>query len=172
MVKLWRLVCCVDSCNHSKLRLFPHFKSKLYTDFMSIYILFEQNSDISVGLAEFFIGKNTSVMVFNWSLVICSIQTWSYIIYSSCLLGSLINHFACWVVCVRNKLQQWWKKDLNKRLYILKKVLRCLGKKKDLNKRLYILKKVLRCLAKKKGSKQAVLYSQKGLEMFREKKRI
>ena len=32
---------------------------------MSIYILFEQNSDISVGLAEFFIGKNTSVMVFN-----------------------------------------------------------------------------------------------------------
>ena len=152
MVKLWRLVCCVDSCNHSKLRLFPHFKNKLYTDFMSIYMLFEQNSDIFVGLAEFFIGKNTSVMVFNWSLVICSIQTWSYIVYSSCLLGSLINHLACWVVCVRNKLQQWWKKDLNKRLYILKKVLRCLGKKKRF--------------------KQAVVYSQKGLEMFRGKKRI
>ena len=43
-------------------------------------------------------------------------------------------------------------------------------KKKDLNKRLYILKKVLRCLGGKKWFKQAVVYSQKGLEMFREKK--
>ena len=44
-------------------------------------------------------------------------------------------------------------------------------KEKNLNKRLYILKKVLRCLGKKKGFKQAVVYSQKGLEMVREKEK-
>ena len=67
------------------------------------------------------IGISISVIVLNQSVLTREYQ----IIYSNCILGSLIDKIACWIVCAWNKLQQWCKRVWNNRLSILKALLRC-----------------------------------------------
>lgn len=75
---------------------------------------FTQNSSMFFSLAEIFVGKKNfcsgvqliSINLFNLT---CTVKTYR-IIYSSCLLGSLIYHLAFYAVCARIKLQQWLKR--------------------------------------------------------------
>ena len=74
MTKLWRLIRCVmTSLNYD---YFLNFKTNhLYTEFTSTCIQFKQNPNIFAGLTEIFSCTKIYRALFNWSALICSIET-------------------------------------------------------------------------------------------------
>ena len=83
-VRLWRLICCVESYNHSIL-YFLILKTKSFVyGHNGLHAIFK-NLNVFAGLTKIFMGTKISLMVFKWSVLICSIETW-------------INQFPYWAV--------------------------------------------------------------------------
>ena len=84
-VRLWRLICCVEGYNHSILLYFLILKTKSFVYGRNGLHAISKNLNVFAGLAKIFMGTKISLMVFKWSVLICSIETW-------------INQFPCWPV--------------------------------------------------------------------------